>query len=590
MADLILRPFANAGTRRVPAQTDENFNVNFEQGYTPQYEIDLNSGDPNAKAVERPIMNYLFYLATSNIQSWQKNAFPEFYPTMPGGYGKNTHVYYEGKVFRSLIFGNTKVPGTDKTAWEEQITQAEILAAAPMPYGGSAGPSAAVIATSVDFNELSRTTFIIPSWDIFVGCQNRPPVINQAGAIVESLIVVDSANNSLKSGMQRVETFSGEVWTRSFNKSTTATDWELQVSSRQVQNNAFNYASATGPANDYAANMVPPVKAYQAGQKFTLVFDNATVTNTGPATININGLGRVNINSMKGTSLVPGIIKAGVIAEIMILSSSACYLTSIIGLSVANYQGEVPLAALAMGIEHALVPIGVPMPIPTSVLPSNYLKGNGQSFSATVFPELAKVYPNLKVPDLRACGLRGLDEGRGIDINRQILTEQADSIRSHAHTGSTQQAGGHVHAAYVTTYGEHTHTGSTTTNGNHQHGGSTNAAGDHQHYSGWGEAPNVARGPWGDDGSWSHAGSRATDWDNAWWLTSPNGNHAHSFATTWNGDHAHSFTTTTVGSGHGHTIGMDQAGIHVHTFTTDAFGAAETVNRNVSVIWAVRAK
>jgi len=56
---LILTPFANAGDQTVIPPTDPNGFVNFANGYTPDYEINLGSGDPQAKAVERGIQNYL---------------------------------------------------------------------------------------------------------------------------------------------------------------------------------------------------------------------------------------------------------------------------------------------------------------------------------------------------------------------------------------------------------------------------------------------------------------------------------------------------------------------------------------------------
>jgi hypothetical protein len=51
---LILTPFANTGDQTVIPPTDPNGFVNFANGYTPDYEINLGSGDPQAKAVERP--------------------------------------------------------------------------------------------------------------------------------------------------------------------------------------------------------------------------------------------------------------------------------------------------------------------------------------------------------------------------------------------------------------------------------------------------------------------------------------------------------------------------------------------------------
>lgn len=68
--------------------------------------------------------------------------------------------------------------------------------------------------------------------------------------------------------------------------------------------------------------------------------------------------------------------------------------------------------------DPGLVPIGYPLPSPVASVLPNYLECNGQSFSSSDYPELAKVYPNLKVPDLR-------DEFiRGYGVNRAILSKQ----------------------------------------------------------------------------------------------------------------------------------------------------------------------
>src|SRR5689334_22894595 len=89
---IILQPFAAAGDVVVIPQTDPSNFVNFNQGYTPDYEIELASGNPQAKAVERTVQNALFKIATENIQAWQQLGFSAWYSTMPGGYTENAMV------------------------------------------------------------------------------------------------------------------------------------------------------------------------------------------------------------------------------------------------------------------------------------------------------------------------------------------------------------------------------------------------------------------------------------------------------------------------------------------------------------------
>lgn len=82
------------------------------------------------------------------------------------------------------------------------------------------------------------------------------------------------------------------------------------------------------------------------------------------------------------------------------------------------------LANLGLGAGSAL-PVGVPVPWPSVTPPAGWLKCNGATFSATAYPELAKVYSTLKVPDLRGEFIRGWDDGRNVDSGRAITSGQA---------------------------------------------------------------------------------------------------------------------------------------------------------------------
>ncbi|HDQ6242418.1 phage tail protein [Shigella flexneri] len=80
--------------------------------------------------------------------------------------------------------------------------------------------------------------------------------------------------------------------------------------------------------------------------------------------------------------------------------------------------------------EGSALPVGVPVPWPSATPPTGWLKCNGAPFSAEEYPELAKVYPTNKLPDLRGEFIRGWDDGRGIDAGREILSAQGDAIRN----------------------------------------------------------------------------------------------------------------------------------------------------------------
>ncbi|HCN6266947.1 TPA: tail fiber protein [Escherichia coli] len=94
-------------------------------------------------------------------------------------------------------------------------------------------------------------------------------------------------------------------------------------------------------------------------------------------------------------------------------------------------DGTVKTALENLGLgEGWALPVGVPVPWPSATPPTGWLKCNGAAFSAEEYPELAKVYPTNKLPDLRGEFIRGWDDGRGVDAGRQLLSSQGDAIRN----------------------------------------------------------------------------------------------------------------------------------------------------------------
>jgi len=87
------------------------------------------------------------------------------------------------------------------------------------------------------------------------------------------------------------------------------------------------------------------------------------------------------------------------------------------------------LSYLGLG-EGSALPVGVPVPWPSATPPTGWLKCNGAAFSAEEYPELAKVYPTNKLPDLRGEFIRGWDDERGVDSGRTLLSAQGDAIRN----------------------------------------------------------------------------------------------------------------------------------------------------------------
>ncbi|WP_096199854.1 tail fiber protein [Escherichia coli] len=123
------------------------------------------------------------------------------------------------------------------------------------------------------------------------------------------------------------------------------------------------------------------------------------------------------------------------------------------------------LTYLGLG-EGSALPVGVPVPWPSATPPTGWLKCNGAAFSAEEYPELAKVYPTNKLPDLRGEFIRGWDDGRGIDSGRTLLSAQDGSIEAHGHDyngaiytssgpswANTTDAGHRAYSGFTSSYG-----------------------------------------------------------------------------------------------------------------------------------------
>lgn len=66
----------------------------------------------------------------------------------------------------------------------------------------------------------------------------------------------------------------------------------------------------------------------------------------------------------------------------------------------------------------------------TAPIPDNFWPNEGRAFSAAEYPELAKVFPTLKLPDDRGYAIRMADNGRGVDVGRVVGTYQEDAIQN----------------------------------------------------------------------------------------------------------------------------------------------------------------
>ena len=118
-------------------------------------------------------------------------------------------------------------------------------------------------------------------------------------------------------------------------------------------------------------------------------------------------------------------------------------------------DGTVQTALENLGLgEGSALPVGVPVPWPSATPPKGWLKCNGAAFSAEDYPNLAKAYPTLKLPDLRGEFIRGWDGGKGVDSGRTLLSAQGDAIRNitgvvgYSSIGDSQGLLGYVSGAF----------------------------------------------------------------------------------------------------------------------------------------------
>ncbi len=92
--------------------------------------------------------------------------------------------------------------------------------------------------------------------------------------------------------------------------------------------------------------------------------------------------------------------------------------------------------------EGSALPVGVPVPWPTATPPAGWLKCDGSAFTKEQYPVLARVYPTLRLPDLRGEFIRGWDDGRKVDTGRDLLSRQDGTSFSH-YAGNFDIGSGH---------------------------------------------------------------------------------------------------------------------------------------------------
>lgn len=132
-----------------------------------------------------------------------------------------------------------------------------------------------------------------------------------------------------------------------------------------------------------------------------------------------------------------------------------------------------------------IFPVGAAIPWFTDIAPSGFAIMKNQAFDTAMYPELAKVFVDGVIPDMRGCGVIGKEDGETIGAYEE------GEVKEHGHPGSTissanlgtkstNTTGNHYHrytemyhAGAVQggagTYNKSTRTSNTTTTGNHAH-------------------------------------------------------------------------------------------------------------------------
>lgn len=91
---------------------------------------------------------------------------------------------------------------------------------------------------------------------------------------------------------------------------------------------------------------------------------------------------------------------------------------------------EARINNLQNSIDAYLLPVGFIGAWVSKEPPIGWLECNGDAFDKNLYPKLAKILPRGFLPDFRGQFVRGWDHGRGIDLNRDILSQQGDAIRN----------------------------------------------------------------------------------------------------------------------------------------------------------------
>jgi hypothetical protein len=236
-------PFASLGDQTVPPlTTTTSGSISMQQGWGPDYALDPDT-NPSALPIDRATTNWLLYAITQALAALQQTGIPQWITAANNNgvafpYAKYSTVRYSattpGVVFNtyvSVIDNNTDTPGTTAN-WQ---------------------PIASIVAAAAD--------------------------------------VVAGTSTALPVTPATLKSYPGNATQTFAVASATAANMAPQAA--QVQQSAFNYAGVAGGSANALTATLAPVPAALTDDLVVVV--RIASTNTGAATLNLNGLGVVAI-------------------------------------------------------------------------------------------------------------------------------------------------------------------------------------------------------------------------------------------------------------------------------------------------------
>jgi len=193
---------------------------------------------------------------------------------------------------------------------------------------------------------------------------------------------------------------------------------------------ANGYSEDIGVANSYVITTTPTFSEYTVGQTFKF---KAKYSNTGVSTLNVNGLGAINILKYVVIPLSANDILANQIVEVIY--------------DGANFQVVPDYSDLLL----QLVPVSTVIHLARSTPPNGWLKTNGDAVSRTTYSRLFSAIgttygvgdgsTTFNLPDTRGRVIRDWDDGKGIDVGRVFGSTQEDALKQHTHDLNTSYLG-----------------------------------------------------------------------------------------------------------------------------------------------------